>query len=813
MDSSRMQELMSSYYDLSDKEESVNQSKNIDAPGFVADDYVKGMLERMGMDDLLRRDDQMIKEIKELDTNMQMLVYENYNKFISATDTIRKMKTNVETMESEVKRVVESMDKITLQSENVGNALAPFRSKVEKLVGVRRLLKRLEFIFQLPQRLKSAIKAQEYEKATKYFVIANRILKRYQHIASFKTIQVEAEHIMVGLRTIVQKKLDDDATTAAHVEEYTTLLLDLNVNAVDVRQRFLQWHQRQFDKMFASFQPTDQALLPVMTFVSSISEVQSLPLATSIDIGQTFVPVFHETARAFQRIFGALEAADPNHRLAFNTCATKWYDMFASLCEAQCQRPLSAFVSPTQRSLWPDDEANASSSSGSNGYGILMLVLQTFIDRTATLDSPELPLADVRERTPQVVEAAIRYQVDASFLSLKREFMETVGQFHAQLQASPVVPPVASKLAKSYVERIEQTLQRMQPLVGTAAHLVPDMTRALSDLVLNRFCGFLQWLARTLLVYVESSRVQAVRRAEAVQANDVAAPDLAVTPSFLVLLACVFRNLSATAIPHCIQVLVECLPVFDTMDPVLRNESSKVDAAGLVALATDASSAFLHHLCIGHGLRLGATLRKGMEAQNWLNATEPRSVRASIDTLIDDMVQIAKATAQIFGEPLPNARTASGGIRDLRRQKTNPSMRPTGSGGLKQQTTSSGHLYMDIARIFAKKIQVFQGASFACNLDSVLAATFKMAFKAWGEYVRLHTFGKCGVQQLQVDTELLKWIAAMLVATETSLHELDSLLTDVVTNAIERALEPGLMEESVLVAIVSTKKGSMRLDL
>ncbi|KAF0734677.1 hypothetical protein AaE_009128, partial [Aphanomyces astaci] len=187
---SRMQELMSSYYDLSDKDETVSQSKNINAPGFLVDDYVKDMLESMGMDELLRRDDQMIKEIKELDTNMQMLVYENYNKFISATDTIRKMKTNVESMESEVKKVVDSMGKITVQSENVSNALAPFRSKgciqVEKLVGVRRLLKRLEFIFQLPQRLKSAMKAQEYDKATKYFVVANRILKRYQHIASFK---------------------------------------------------------------------------------------------------------------------------------------------------------------------------------------------------------------------------------------------------------------------------------------------------------------------------------------------------------------------------------------------------------------------------------------------------------------------------------------------------------------------------------------------------------------------------------------------------------------------------------------------------
>lgn len=52
------------------------------------------MLQSRGLNDLLQRDDQLIREIKELDTNMQMLVYENYNKFISATDTIRKMKVS-----------------------------------------------------------------------------------------------------------------------------------------------------------------------------------------------------------------------------------------------------------------------------------------------------------------------------------------------------------------------------------------------------------------------------------------------------------------------------------------------------------------------------------------------------------------------------------------------------------------------------------------------------------------------------------------------------------------------------------------------
>jgi hypothetical protein len=114
----RMQELLASYYGTQDKETQAQSRRDIDAPGFEPATYVKvrtprlparlcvlwmmtvlttgageqEMLATQGLNELMRQDDRLIREIKELDTNMQMLVYENYNKFISATDTIRKMK-------------------------------------------------------------------------------------------------------------------------------------------------------------------------------------------------------------------------------------------------------------------------------------------------------------------------------------------------------------------------------------------------------------------------------------------------------------------------------------------------------------------------------------------------------------------------------------------------------------------------------------------------------------------------------------------------------------------------------------------------
>lgn len=126
----RMQEILSSYYGMQDKESEAESQTNIDAKGFQPTSYVQQMLATKGLNELLATDDLLIREIKELDTNMQMLVYENYNKFISATDTIRKMKDNVASMEREVETVVTSMDAITTQSERINVALAPHRSKV-----------------------------------------------------------------------------------------------------------------------------------------------------------------------------------------------------------------------------------------------------------------------------------------------------------------------------------------------------------------------------------------------------------------------------------------------------------------------------------------------------------------------------------------------------------------------------------------------------------------------------------------------------------------------------------------------------------
>ena len=64
-----------------------------------------------------------IRQIQDLDSDMQTLVYENYNKFILATDTIRKMKTDFREMEDKMVLLSENIARITQSSAKISDGL------------------------------------------------------------------------------------------------------------------------------------------------------------------------------------------------------------------------------------------------------------------------------------------------------------------------------------------------------------------------------------------------------------------------------------------------------------------------------------------------------------------------------------------------------------------------------------------------------------------------------------------------------------------------------------------------------------------
>src|SRR5699024_10219977 len=66
-------------------------SSELDAEGFDANAWVEKRLEESGLEELLRIYTGVLGEIRALDAEKKALVYDNYSKLITATETIKKV--------------------------------------------------------------------------------------------------------------------------------------------------------------------------------------------------------------------------------------------------------------------------------------------------------------------------------------------------------------------------------------------------------------------------------------------------------------------------------------------------------------------------------------------------------------------------------------------------------------------------------------------------------------------------------------------------------------------------------------------------
>ena len=119
---------------------------DINSPDFDADLYVSRLVSQASLSQLMAQEGEVVKQIQGLDSDMQTLVYENYNKFIAATETIRKMRVDFKSMENEMEQLAASMTSITTFSSQISDKLRGGRQEVARLSSAHATLQKLQFV-------------------------------------------------------------------------------------------------------------------------------------------------------------------------------------------------------------------------------------------------------------------------------------------------------------------------------------------------------------------------------------------------------------------------------------------------------------------------------------------------------------------------------------------------------------------------------------------------------------------------------------------------------------------------------------------
>uniref|UniRef100_A0A8D2CTS4 Vacuolar protein sorting-associated protein 51 homolog n=1 Tax=Sciurus vulgaris TaxID=55149 RepID=A0A8D2CTS4_SCIVU len=208
-----------------------------------------------------------------------------------------------------------------------------------------------------------------------------------------------------------------------------------------------------------------------------------------------------------------------------------------------------------------------------------------------------------------------------------------------------------------------------------------------------------------------------------------------------------------------------------------------------------AARRLLTHYVKVQGLVISQMLRKSVETRDWLSTLEPRNVRAVMKRVVEDTTAIDVQVGLLYEEGVRKAQSSDSSKRTFsvysssRQQgRYAPSYTPS--------APMDTNLLSNIQKLFSERIDVFSPVEF--NKVSVLTGIIKISLKTLLECVRLRTFGRFGLQQVQVDCHFLQLYLWRFVADEELVH---LLLDEVVASAALRCPDPVPMEPSVVEVI------------
>ncbi|KAL5021768.1 hypothetical protein ScPMuIL_000923 [Solemya velum] len=705
---------------------------DINGAHFKPNYFLSKLIKEKSLTELMDKENEMVKQIRALDSDMQTLVYENYNKFISATDTIRKMKNDFKKMEDEMDHLASNMAAITEFSARISDTLQDRRQQISKLSGVHSLLKKLQFLFELPARLKKCIEMKAYSQAVRYYTKARRVLHQYQHMPSFQGINEDCNSIIQELCQKLREQFKDKESSPKQLAECVDLLLQLNEPAEVLCEEFLA-HARQ--KIDVDLSELDRQI-----------RLQSgEPIHADVDKrpSEAIIPM------------DILEFVDSGcNGYLSNICLViaSYNDMFLNRqqddenMDAMALRKLVSFVNDLMEQYFFYVQRRVQLEKETGDNTILVRALDRFHRRLQAMNKL-LPDTDFSRAGTEIVSKAAKDRVAHYLQTLKQHFSDSLTDIRQSLaspkligkRGGPNLPDLLNTAETAILDQVKSVLSNVQAFIAT------DITFAMKPYFRGPFCthdvregllvAFLQHINTVCQDFCEGSAEKG-----------------SVPPALLLILSRLCANFETQIITYLFSLTEEQF--------LLEERNSITSVSELCNQAKATAQKCLNHYVRVQGLAISQMLRKSVETRDWLNTIEPRNVRAVMKRVVEDITAIDSQVGQLYEEGVRKERSSDSSRRTHPYSLTNPQKR----GPWNFTPSIDNSLMSNIQKLFSEKIEIFSAVEF--SKVSVLTGIIKISLKTFMECVRLRTFGRYGLQQIQVDTHYLQLYLWKFVSDE-----------------------------------------------
>ncbi|XP_057966548.1 vacuolar protein sorting-associated protein 51 homolog [Malania oleifera] len=753
----RMRDLLSSFYSPDSSIAPSSNSPTLDAintPSFDPDQYMNLLVQKSNLEELLQGHVAMAAEIKNLDTDLQMLVYENYNKFISATDTIKRMKSNIVGMEVNMEQLLEKIMSVQSRSDGVNTSLFEKREHIEKLHRTRNLLRKVQFIYDLPARLAKCIKSEAYADAVQFYTGAMPIFKAYGD-SSFQDCKKASEEAVEVIIKNLQEKLFSDSESTQVRADAAMLLKQLNFPVDSLKEKLLE----NLEQFIVDLQLEAKEINNASVDSDEASKQKNVPNSDSTITHEASIHEFLEAVRAYRVIFP--DSEKQLIKLSRDLVSRHFDYVHQHIKKRICAADLVGML----RNIWTD---------------------LIHIDEV-------LPEAALLDFTLEVARVAVKQYVASTFSHLLLHISGSINKVQTRqkdsIKEELQVALEASK--KAVIQGSMDVLLDFRQLLDDNLELLVKMRDLIIDWVQEGFQDFFRSLYDHFLLLSgkNNSNNQDHLPTDLTQGDKVAA-------GIVLVLAQLSVFIEQSAIPR----ITEEVAASFSGGGVRGYEYGPAFVPGEICrIFRSAGEKFLHLYIKMKTQKISILLRKRFTAPNWVKHKEPREVHMFVDLFFQELEIIGTEVKQILPQGIHRKHRRSDSNGSTTSSRSNP-LRDDKSARLNSQRARSQLLETHLAKLFKQKMEIF--TKIEATQESVTTTVVKLCLKSLQEFVRLQTFNRSGFQQIQLDVHFLRTALKETVEDEAAV---DFLLDEVIVAAAERCLDPIPLEAPILEKLMQAK--------
>ncbi|KAJ1981130.1 hypothetical protein H4R33_005314 [Dimargaris cristalligena] len=198
---------------------------NLNSAKFEPKRYTHSLLMDQPLASLLQQTNRLAQETRQLDGEMKTLVYENYSKFISATETIGRMKTDVDDMDAEMTKLQVKVNALSAQSSLIHEAFQAGSAKVKHLGTMHQHLYKLQVLFDLPDQLQQCLRNQQWAAAVQSYLDTLPLFDHYRTLAVFAQVEADCRAIMDEVTAALWRIVEPAGSTPSSPEQLPADLL------------------------------------------------------------------------------------------------------------------------------------------------------------------------------------------------------------------------------------------------------------------------------------------------------------------------------------------------------------------------------------------------------------------------------------------------------------------------------------------------------------------------------------------------------------------------------------------------------------